>query len=263
MQNKPTLFLILLFFGCGIALAQKNDDDGARRLAQLVNGERTPAGLTALAWDAAIAQAALAHAQRMAERGDLSHEFPGEPKLRERMAATGVRFNAAAENVAFDNDVDGAHTNLMRSPGHRANILSPLYNAIGVAVVWREGRAYVVEDFARKMADRSDAEATSMVLAAFNRQRRAAGLPAVRLARDLHAEACRMARADKVSTRGISAANATSLVAFTTFQPEELPSSVTTRLGEREIRSVAIGACFARTPSYPAGADWVVMAFYP
>ena len=71
-----------------------------------------------------------------------------------------------------------------------------------------------------------------------------------------------MARKDRVTTVGSEMIGAVSVVAFTTFQPEELPMSVETRVHEPFSR-VAIGACFARTESYPAGADWVVMAFYP
>jgi len=71
-----------------------------------------------------------------------------------------------------------------------------------------------------------------------------------------------MAKDDKVSTVGVSALGATSLVAFTTFQPDELPASVKVRVSE-PLSSVAVGACFARTPNYASGIDWVVMAFYP
>jgi hypothetical protein len=98
-------------------------------------------------------------------------------------------------------------------------------------------------------------------LAAFNRERRARRLAPVKVERDLHGAACRMAGADKVSTAGLSTVGAMSLVAFTTFQPDDLPESVKMRVGE-PISSVDIGACFARTRSYPSGIDWVVMAFY-
>jgi hypothetical protein len=111
------------------------------------------------------------------------------------------------------------------------------------------------------MTEESDAQVAAKVFAAFNRQRRAARLAPVTLTRDLHGAACRMARSDKVSTAGLATVGATSLVAFTTFQPDELPESVKMRVKE-PLSSVAIGACFARTPNYPSGIDWVVMAFY-
>jgi uncharacterized protein YkwD len=36
----------------------------------------------------------------LAENGKLSHQFPGETSLPERLGATGARFTVAAENVA-------------------------------------------------------------------------------------------------------------------------------------------------------------------
>lgn len=266
LMKKTLTGFLWLALACVVAwpagaAEMRRDDDGARQLARLVNRERERAGLERLEWDERIAEAAWRHARLMAERGDLSHQFPGEAKLRDRMAAMGARFNDDAENVAYDSDVEGAHIHLMQSPGHRANILNPRYNAIGTAVVWRGGRVFVVEDFARSMTEESDVQVAAKVLAAFNRQRRAKRLAPVTLARDLHAAACRMAETDKVSTAGMSTVGATSLVAYTTFQPDELPQSVKERVGD-PLSSVAIGACFARTKNYPSGIDWVVMAFY-
>jgi hypothetical protein len=258
----PAPFLALLLLAATPALAQKKDESGARELMRLVNGERERAGMGALAWDDHIADAAMAHARLLVEHEELSHQFPGEPHLRDRMARAGVKFDADAENVAYDNSIEDAHTHLMQSKGHRANIMDSRYNAIGVAVLWRDGRVYVVEDFARKMADYSDTEVVNAVFASFNRARVAARRRPTTLVRDLHEAACYMAKKDRVTTVGLELVGAVSVVAFTTFQPEELPTSVQARVGESFSR-VAIGACFARTESYPSGADWVVMAFYP
>src|SRR4051812_22553714 len=103
-----------------------------QQLFDLVNHEREKAGLNKLEWSDQLAQAALAHSKLLAENRDLSHQFPGEPAVQERVGATRLRFNAVAENVAEGPDVDTAHTALMKSPGHRANILHQDYNAIGI-----------------------------------------------------------------------------------------------------------------------------------
>jgi hypothetical protein len=262
LRLARVLAILLLLLATAPALAQKNDESGAREFMRLVNGERERAGVAALAWDDHIADAALAHARLLVEHRDLSHQFPGEPQLRDRMAAAGAKFDADAENVAYDSSIEEAHAHLMQSKGHRENIMNSRYNAIGVAVLWHGGRVYVVEDFARKMADYSDSEVVATVFASFNRARQAVRQRPVKLGRDLREEACRMAKRDQVTTVGAELPGATSVVAFTTFQPDELPTSVQTRVHESFSR-VAIGACFARTQSYPAGADWVVMAFYP
>ena len=258
-MRKTVIALLLLF----PALALAQSDAGARQLLQLVNRERAQAGAPPLAWDDALAQAALPHARLMADQGALSHQFAGEPPLRQRLAATGLRFNDDAENVAYDDSIEEAHANLMHSPGHRANILNPRYNAIGIAIVQRGNLLYIVEDFARKLPEMSDAEVAQRVLGAFNQQRRAAGLEPVALAGDLHAAACRMAGLDQVTTSVIEAPRATRIVAFTTFQPEDLPPSLVARVHEPELGSAAIGACFARSNSYASGTNWVAIAFFP
>lgn len=104
-----------------------------RQLLKLVNAERARAGLSQLQWDDHLARAARLHTQRMADRRSLSHQFSGEPPLPERAGSAGTHFNSVAENVAYAGTVDQLHDNLMHSPHHRANILDPESNAIGIA----------------------------------------------------------------------------------------------------------------------------------
>jgi uncharacterized protein YkwD len=263
MAKRLILLLALLASGLAPAVAQKNDARGARELAELVNRERERAGLRELAWSDRLAEAAEAHARAMAERRQISHQFAGEAPLRERVVVTGLRFNDVGENVAFDEGVESAHADLMRSPGHRANILKERYNALGIGIVWRGDRLYVVEDFARTMPEYSDAQAVARVEESFNRQRHGYGLNKVAWGHELHEAACHMADMDRVSSAGVSAPGATNIITFTAFEPEDLPASVRERAGEPGLGRVAIGACFARTPSYPSGVHWVVMVFYP
>ena len=261
-MRSAKIVLITLLLLTGACLAQ-SDEAGARHLADLVNQERQKQGLATLQWSDRIAGAAAQHAQLMADHEELSHEFPGEPRVRDRLAATGLHFSDDAENVAYDDDVDEAHANLMKSPPHRANILNGRYDAIGVAVLRKGDRVYVVEDFARTVADLSADDFAARALAAFNEQRQAAGLqPAVSAGTYLSKTACQMAQADKLRLDMIQARHALSIAAYTAFDPDELPSSVQARVRDPQIRSIAIGACFARTPTYPGGTTWVVMAFY-
>ena len=242
--------------------AQRADPDGARQMLELVNAERQRNGAPALEWDDKTAEAAMRHGQEMVKRGDLSHRFPGEASLRDRLAAAGVKFNDDGENVAYDSTLEEAHQRLMESEGHRANILNPRFDAAGIAVIWHGARVYVVEDFVRRIPDISDNETAKRIVEAYNRARKAAGMRPVESRAELREAACAMAKKDHVSARDVGDLRARSIVAFTTFQPEELPRSVESRVAENYSR-VAIGACFARTPSYPSGTNWVVMVFYP
>lgn len=47
----------------------------------------------------------------------------------------GIVYRTAGENLAGAGSVAAAHTNLMNSPGHRANILSGSFREIGIGVV--------------------------------------------------------------------------------------------------------------------------------
>jgi hypothetical protein len=121
---------------------------GARQIFELTNADRREQGLPALQWNDALATAAQAHAERMAQEGMLSHQYAGEPPLMERAAQAGAHFEAIAENVATAPDPEAVEQAWMHSTPHRTNILDPKMNALGIGVVARGGALYAVEDFA-------------------------------------------------------------------------------------------------------------------
>lgn len=112
------------------------------------NRERASRGIPQLRFDPVLAEAARFHAQQMASRADISHQFPGEPDLSRRGAAVGVRFSLISENVAEAPSPSMIHELWMHSKGHRENLLDPAVNVIGISVVARNGQFYAVEDFA-------------------------------------------------------------------------------------------------------------------
>jgi uncharacterized protein YkwD len=117
-------------------------------LAQ-ANQSRATAGAGPLVWDPALAAAALAHCRRMAAEGEISHRYGGEPELTDRAGAAGSHFSLIEENVALGTYVDMIHDGWMHSPGHRANLLNPQVNRVGIAVVAAHGVYYAVADYAR------------------------------------------------------------------------------------------------------------------
>ena len=117
-------------------------------LLNQANQDRIERNLPELKADPLLAEAALFHAHQMAEHADISHAFPGEPDLSLRGAAAGVRFSLITENVAEAGDLAIIHELWMHSPGHRANLLDPDVNVVGIAVVTRKDAVYAVEDFA-------------------------------------------------------------------------------------------------------------------
>jgi hypothetical protein len=113
------------------------------------NAERAQRGLAPLRWDDALYRAAALHADQMASRASISHQYPGEPELAERGRQAGARFTTIAENVAEAPTAVRIHDAWMNSPHHRDNLLDPGLDAVGIRVVSRSGQLYAVEDFDR------------------------------------------------------------------------------------------------------------------
>ncbi len=106
-----------------------------QEMLALVNAERTKAGLQPLAVDLTLAQAAEAKSQDMIDRQYFAHESPTYGSPFEMMSRFGVSYRSAAENIACNQTVAAAHTALMNSSGHRANILNAQYTHIGIGIV--------------------------------------------------------------------------------------------------------------------------------
>src|SRR5271169_3218477 len=76
-------------------------DPGAWRMVELVNAARSQQGAQPLAWDASLAQAALAHCQRMIAEGQIAHRYGSEPSVGARAAQAGAHFSLIEENIAI------------------------------------------------------------------------------------------------------------------------------------------------------------------
>lgn len=101
----------------------------------LVNQERSKAGLSPLQADMTLVKLARLKAQDMINKGYFSHTSPTYGSPFDMMKSYGVRYSYAGENLAGASTVQSAHTNLMNSSGHRANILNTNYTKVGIGVV--------------------------------------------------------------------------------------------------------------------------------
>ncbi|MBA3912674.1 MAG: hypothetical protein H0X25_02175 [Acidobacteriales bacterium] len=94
-------------------------------MLRLTNAARAQAGAPPLTLDADLSRAAAAHAELMAEHRQLSHQFPAEPELLERLGSqANSPLDSVAENVAVAADARRAHDALMHSPPHKKNLLN-------------------------------------------------------------------------------------------------------------------------------------------
>ena len=234
-----------------------------RQLLSLANQSRQQAGAPPLTLDAGLSQAARIHAQAMLEAHALSHQFNGEASLPKRLAATtSLQLDQEGENVALDYDAEHGHEHLMLSPPHRANLLNPAYNVVGLGVVRNGDRLYIVQDFGHALPSYSAAEVKERIAAAVNLARHQAGqsdLPR----RDLliaDEAACSMAQADKLGTAPVrKLAERFTVLSYNSLRPETLPSGTAHAIGSRNVHSFSVGACYGRTETYPTGVYWIVL----
>ena len=128
-------------------------------LFRLLNQSRAEQGLPELKLDTRLRQAAREHAAAMARHNTLGHLMPGEEEAPARMGKAGARFDRDAENVSVGATPEGAHEGYMNSAGHRENILSLLYNAVGIGAVFSGERLWVTEDFGHVLPELSNEQA--------------------------------------------------------------------------------------------------------
>ncbi len=251
-----------MLFSCS-ALAQV-DEAAARQLFDRINQARAEAGLGELQWDDHLASAAIPHAQLMAQKQQLSHQFPGEAPVRQRINATGLRSDASGENVALGPDVDNLFQGWMHSPPHRANILNSKYNVSAIAVVRQGDSLWAVQEFARRVADYSEQEVETIVGTQLTRARAEAGLSGLTQtnAPDVRSAACDMAQRGQMQASSLVRrwSNVRSVFTFTTAEPQRLPKDLARTAPDA--RSFAVGSCFGRNAKYPEGTNWIVVAFY-
>jgi hypothetical protein len=262
MTRRKRVAILFLSFFLGSCIAHAGPSQREQQLFDLVNHEREKAGLKKLEWNDQLAEAALAHSKLLAENRDLSHQFPGEPILQERVGATRLRFNSVAENVAAAPDVDTAHTALMKSPGHRANILHQDYNAIGISIIERDHELFITQDFAHTLASYTEKQFRESLVASFNQARRTRKMPPVDVISDVHLRkaACSQdMHTDKMiqNMPGVSG-----LLVFSLSEPGALPNDMRKYASDKTVHRMSIGVCLQTGGATGFSKFWVVAAFY-
>ena len=134
-------------------------------MLELVNRERAKTGAQPLAFNANLNESADAHSDWMISADVFDHTGLSGSSPHQRMVKAGYSFTGSwtsGENIAWaslrgptglQDEVELLHTNLMNSPGHKANILNSKYQEIGIGfqtggyLTW--DAAFVTQNFAR------------------------------------------------------------------------------------------------------------------
>jgi uncharacterized protein YkwD len=108
-----------------------------------------------LMWDPRLAEAALTHSQDMARNDYFSHYDRAGNSPAERLSREGILWRAMGENIATNYTVALAEEAFMNEPrfepNHRANVLNPRFNFVGIGIVRGPGGLYyVTEEFAQE-----------------------------------------------------------------------------------------------------------------
>ena len=226
--------------------AQPQQANAAERaLFDAANRERVAQGLQPLRWDDSLAAAARNHAALMAQSNTLSHQLSGELPLQDRAKLAGARYTVIAENVAEGPTAETIHTSWMNSPHHRANILDPDLNAIGIAVAITAvaarspGMLFAVQDFSQSVANLNVQQQERQVSA----QLAARGLQVTSGAADAR-KTCALDR------NAWTGPTPSLMMKYEGSDLSQLPAQLTEKIQSGKYRSAAVGAC--QPPTLPA-----------
>jgi hypothetical protein len=235
--RKIHLLIFALAILSPFAPAQTTASPAEQALFHMANQVRAQHGIPPLQWNASLASAARAHANRLLqESGELQHQYSGEQDLTTRAAQTGTRFSTIAENIARRAQTPAQLQQVwMSSAPHRANLLNPDLNIVGIAVFQYQGLLYAVEDFARDVPiQRHDdiARRISQLL----RQRGIAPAPSNRDAQ----QTCGMASGAAGTPRLV--------IQWDGPNPTQLPDVLLQQIATGRFTSAAVGACPGQHP---------------
>lgn len=111
------------------------DEQAESEMFALVNQERRKVGVGELSWDPEVVAVARDYARDMWERGYFGHVSPEGEDVGDRLERANIYYTFAGENLALAPTVATAHTGLMNSEGHRANILDARFKKVGIGVI--------------------------------------------------------------------------------------------------------------------------------
>jgi Cysteine-rich secretory protein family len=221
------------------------------QLLQLLNQERANAGLEPLAWDNALADAAQHHADRMVRGGALSHQYSGETDLAQRAAQSGARFQTIAENIALGDSPQTISTQWMDSPPHRANILDPRLNAVGIAIVNKDGSLYAAADFSREVPSLTPQQVEDKIISLLS----ARGVKAGADRQDAR-QSCEMEHGSAGGTHPVF------VMRWEGSDLNRLPDALQQRISTGKFKTAAVGACTSANPQQAFASYRIAVLLY-
>lgn len=126
------------------------------QMLNFLNRDRKDFGLLPLTMQFDLRDVARQHSKDMARKDYFDHvNFRGDTPA-DRLAVARVTDSTTGENLAkiggYPEPVKEAEEGLMKSPGHRANILNKEFNCVGIGIVKsKDGVLYFTQNFAKRL----------------------------------------------------------------------------------------------------------------
>jgi uncharacterized protein YkwD len=238
-----------------------------KELLDLLSAERASRGLPALRPSEELDALALSHSQDMTTRGLLTHESSTGKTYVERLVGKGVYFQVAGENVASSETFVASyiHKAFMDNPGHRANILNPEFDQVGIGVSSDEGRFYyITQDFLHSFAPQNQDTVRAETRQLIGRILAGRKLPALGAlpAWDDLADALAQAKAEGKTRPRLTASLGSVRVFFITTASLETATSQFQAAVIGPYAGASVGIALCRDAAHPGGAYVVALLLF-
>jgi hypothetical protein len=160
----------------GVTSTTVDPDEAEVRMLTLLNDARRAAGLNPLQADSELREIALGHSKDMVKHHFVAHVSPSTGSPEDRARRSGIVLSTFGENIAASGSPEVAHEGLMNSPGHRKNMLEPLFTHVGIAALRGDTGLVVTMNFGRRPPPSALPTGTAQVEAAILALREGKGL---------------------------------------------------------------------------------------
>jgi len=148
-KYRFVFLLAIIVLSCSVSAHPKALSQ--QEILALVNQDRALHGLSKLDLNPTLNLAAAAKAEDMLAKNYFAHTSPSGTSPWYWFQTLGYKYTYAGENLAEGySDASDLESSWMASPDHRANILSPYYSDVGLAVVSFNNTNLVVQLFGSK-----------------------------------------------------------------------------------------------------------------
>ncbi|MGD8535823.1 MAG: CAP domain-containing protein [Candidatus Aminicenantes bacterium] len=240
-----------------------------QKLFELINEERQKRNLHLLSFSQDLSQLARAHSEDMASRGRISHASTDGRSYQDRIVNEGYYFIALGENVAFSNGFQPGliHEELMKSPGHRENILDPNFDEVGIGAVLKKDKGYfITQDFRRSPVLRDENEVKREIQRDMNTLRRKNFLVPLNFLPDAdeYARRCSLNRIEGRRPPPLSRQFGDTLYHFITSPAlEDIQSIYKDIILDETYETAGLGVVFSRNTKYPGGSYFITLLLFP